>query len=103
VRIVQHPVIRPQHCAVLPYIGSSSGSGFIDTGAELPGFDNHVYVSFEAVWEMARMLGWVPPTAMEEAQRLEAELRERIAELESEVGELSQIADTVELVQQRRS
>lgn len=55
--------VRPPHrCAVIPFMGNSSThKGFIDTGSVIPGWDPHVYVSVEAVEEMARMLGWTPP------------------------------------------
>lgn len=84
-RWVESAPTRPQHCAVLPYIGSfNSQRGFIDTGAELPGFDNHVYVSVLAVEQMASMIGWAPAV---EDPRLE-QAQARVAELEAERDEL---------------
>lgn len=60
-RWVPQAAMRPHRCAVIPFIGNSSAKkGFIDTGSDLPGWDPHVYVSVEAVEEMARMIGWQP-------------------------------------------
>ena len=57
-RWVATPASRPHHCAAVPFIARDE-EGFIDTGSELPGYDNHVYVSVKAVREMARMVGMV--------------------------------------------
>ena len=60
-RWVPQAAIRPHKCAVIPFIGNSNAKkGFIDTMTDLPGWDPHVYVSVEAVEEMARMIGWMP-------------------------------------------
>lgn len=60
-RWVQHAAIRPHRCGVIPFVGNATAKqGFIDTGVDLPGWDPHVYVSVEAVQEMARMIGWQP-------------------------------------------
>lgn len=60
-RWVAHAAMRPHRCAAVPFIGNSNAKkGFIDTGTDLAGWDPHVYVSVEAVEEMARMIGWQP-------------------------------------------
>lgn len=72
------------HCAAIPFIGQSApGVRWVDTGSELPGFDNHVYLSEPAVVEAGRVLGL--PTHEEYTQA-----RARIAELEAEVKEKSE-------------
>lgn len=81
-RVVAHAAIRPHRCAVIPFIGNSNtAEGFIDTGYDLPGWDPHVYVSVQAVKEMARLIGWGPRLTNPELGRLRA----RVAELEAQV------------------
>lgn len=84
-RWVPHAAIRPHRCAAIPFIGNSNTrGGFIDTGQDLPGWDPHVYVSVEAVKEMARMIGWAPADTGQR-QRLE-NLRGQLAEAEAETA-----------------
>jgi hypothetical protein len=75
---------------VLPQIGQVHPKGFIDTGSEMPGFDNHVYVSVVAVEEMARMIGFVHPAYLEaEVDKLKRELevaKDQIAEMDAELS-----------------
>lgn len=87
-RWVQHAAIRPHRCAVVPFVGNATAKkGFIDTGVDLPGWDPHVYVSVEAVEEMARMIGWQP-------QHVQAGVRERLAEKDAEIETLrADVAD----------
>lgn len=102
-RLVPRALTSPSRCAVLPYIGPDHPDGYFDTGSELPGrgdqFDSHVYVSVVAAREMARMLGYHSPEAMQavqevcENQRAELELaREEIERLEVVLGAI----DTLE-------
>jgi hypothetical protein len=58
--IAAHQVrFAPQRCAVIPYIGPSGGGRFIDTGMSLTdGFQDRVYVSEQAVRQMANLLGF---------------------------------------------
>ena len=86
-RWVECAAIRPQRCAVIPFIGASHEKGFIDTGSELQGFDNHVYVSVVAVEEMARFIGWAPPHDTAGKDREIAEKDRRIADLEAQLAE----------------
>ena len=83
-RLVAHAAIRPHRCAVIPFIANSNtAEGFIDTGYDLPGWDPHVYVSVQAVKEMARLIGWGPQLTDPEPARLKA----RVAELEAQVAD----------------
>lgn len=55
-RIVERPVFKPLRCAAIPHIGQTDDVRWVDTGAEMPGFDNHVYLSSSAVEAAARLL-----------------------------------------------
>lgn len=89
-KIDQHATVRPFRCAVLPQIGNSNSLGFIDTGSDLD--LEHVYVSFEAVFEMARMLGWHPPVTVRE---LQSELASLTAELDQVKADLAESERTI--------
>jgi hypothetical protein len=101
VRWVESAAVRPGRCAVLPYIGSTNSQyGFIDTGAEMPGFDNHVYVSVLAVEQMAQMIGWQPPHAIQEVQaQLDLERTAR-AEAEAKAADLERKLAAVQVLKQ---
>lgn len=84
-RIVPRPVFKPMHCAAIPHVGQTDeGVRWIDTGAELQGFDNHVYLSSKAIDEAAKLLSM--PTQREfdvladERDLLQAERDELAAE-----------------------
>lgn len=93
-RIVDHPAIRPHRCAVIPYLGASNASGFIDTGMDLD--REHVYVSFEAVCEMAKMLGWVGPSVAKGQEARIAELEAEIDDLHAQLQEADRFAEAAE-------
>lgn len=100
-RWVQQAAIRPHRCAVIPFIGNSNSTrGFIDTGQELRERDQ-VYVSVEAVEQMAAMIGWVSSgrAQADEAKikRLEAEVRQ----LEIQVEEADRFAEAAEYTMAR--
>jgi hypothetical protein len=100
-RFVQRAVTKPMHCAVLPFIGQTHERGFIDTGSELPGFDNHVYISVVAAEEMARMVGFIPG---KERTRVQAELDQalaRVTELERDLSEAERHLEAVDLLESR--
>lgn len=82
-RWVATPAMRPHHCAAVPFIARDA-EGFIDTGSEMPGYDNHVYVSVKAVREMARMVGMVSggeyQSALERVATLESQLKDAAEE-----------------------
>jgi len=85
-RWVESATIRPHRCAVIPFVGHDE-SGFIDSGSEMDGFDNHVYVSVTAVREMARLIG-LPTKA--EYNALVAEANETARQLEHVTVQLSE-------------
>jgi hypothetical protein len=64
--------MAPHRCAAVPFIsGLNSTKGFIDTGSEMPGgADHHIYVSVEAVEQMAQIIDWSPPAAVAALQEL---------------------------------
>jgi hypothetical protein len=92
-RIVDRPFARPMRCAAIPYLGQASDERvWFDTGSEMQGPDDHVYLSGTAVKECARMIGWVPPgevralraelalanTMLADERRLAADLRRKL-------------------------
>lgn len=98
-RWVQQASVRPHRCAVIPFIGNSNArKGFFDTGVDLPfngpvSAGDRVYVSVEAVEEMARRLGWSPAhTGAQLQKELDAEKQENarqgeiIADLEAQLA-----------------
>lgn len=103
-RLVDRPVKRPMHCAALPNRGQTAeGERWVDTGAEMPGFDNHVYLSETAVREAGRLLGFPTPADFEgldlEADRLyneNEELKARIMQLEAVISASEVIALFIE-------
>lgn len=94
-RLVERAATRPMRCAVLPQIGQNHERGFIDTGSEMPGFDNHVYVSVVAAEQMARMVGWVPGRDL---KAVEAERDEALADLAAVREELASAERHLEAV-----
>lgn len=84
-RLVSEAKTRPMGCAVLPHLGPQHPEGFIDTGSEMPGFDNHVYVSVVAVRQMCALLGFPTPVEHEavvgELERTRLELEQARSEL----------------------
>lgn len=84
-RLVQQATTYPHRCAVFPQIGNGSATGFFDTGSELD--RQHVYVSFEAVCEMARLLGWQGPAAVRSLEAENASAKAKIDQLEAELAE----------------
>lgn len=90
------------HCAALPYVGQTHPHAqWIDTGSELPGFDNHVYLSSLAVEEAARLLGFVS-AGEHRALRLECdELRSRVEQLEVELVEKNRHLDAIDLLESK--
>ena len=69
-REVDRPAIRPMHCAAIPFLGQTAeGERWIDTGSEMPGFDNHVYLSATAVRQCMSILGYTSPAEVEELRK----------------------------------
>lgn len=99
-RIVDRPFARPMRCAAIPYIGQSYGERvWFDTGSEMQGPDDHVYLSGTAVKEAAAMIGWVSPG---EHRLVKAELAGVNAQLEQErrrVLELQRRIDAIDVIE----
>lgn len=98
-RLVQHPVIRPHRCALLPIMSASNErGGFADFGTDLD--LDHVYVSFTAFQQMAQLWGFVPARSLHlETARMGRELdeaRERTAEAERKLAAAEKQLEAVE-------
>ena len=91
-RLVDRPYTRPNACAAKPHIGQTAeGERWVDTTAEISGFDNHVYLCETSVREAAGVLGLTFVTdddftsVVDELDAVTAErdeLAEKVAELE---------------------
>lgn len=95
-REVDRPYCRPMHCAALPFVGQTTqNTRWIDTGSELDGFDNHVYLSETAIRQCWEVLGLPSPQqyelAVAQAEEAITLLEERTAELEEARRELQAI------------
>lgn len=100
-RFVERAEIRPMHCAVHPTLGARHRGGYIDTGTDLPGFDNRVYVSVEAVENLAKFVGH--PSKVEHAEALARveELERRCADLEQQLAEADKELGAVYTLRQK--
>ena len=95
-RMVAHAAQRPHRCAAIPFLSNHNSRGFFDTGNDLNGWDPHVYISFEAVEQMATMLGWVPK-AMNHVVERKLEQAENVVKLsEEKVANLQKQLEAVE-------
>jgi hypothetical protein len=101
-RIVALPFARPMRCAAIPYIGQSAqGEIWFDTGSEMMGPDDHVYLSGTAVKECARMIGWVPQS---DIRAVRAELdatRAQLVEARQELAGLQRQFDAIDVLASR--
>lgn len=98
-RWVQHAAMRPHHCAAIPFVGNSNArKGFIDTGIDLPGWDPHVYVSVDAVEQMARMVGWQPAHVQQGVRDRMAGKDQEIEQLTARVTELEEQLQAVQVL-----
>lgn len=105
-RWVQTPALSPHKCAAVPFISGINGTkGFIDTGSELPGpgADHHIYVSGEAVEQMAQILDWSPPAAVAALQELCGLQVQRITQLEEQLAQANEVADAFDVVKRRKA
>lgn len=100
-RLVERALTRPMHCAVFPTLGASHSKGYIDPGTELPGFDNHVYVSVEAVEQMAQLIGHPSRESHADALQRVAELEQKVADLETDLREADKFAEAVDVLESR--
>src|SRR3954469_8777959 len=97
-RRVQQASIAPFRCAVIPFMGNQSASGFIDTGMDLIGVDPHVYVSFEGAVEIAKEIGWFGPSVVRGLEEELATPQARIEQLEAEVAEADRYRDSIDFI-----
>jgi hypothetical protein len=95
-RFVEKALRVPHHCAVIPHMGGAHRDGYVDTGVELAGFDNHVYVSVVAVREILRELKWPQPEDHAEALRTIDALQHQVVQLEDQVREADRFAEAAE-------
>lgn len=102
-RWVQTAVTAPHRCAAVPFIGHTSSKGFIDTGSEMNGWDQHVYISVDAVEQMAQIIDWSPPSAVHALQELAQVQAQRIAQLEQQLAEANEVADAFDVVKRRKA
>lgn len=95
-RLVERPHARPHRCAANPSIGQTRRDvRWIDTGSEMDGFDNHIYLSEPAVRDAAKLLGF--PTPSEFASLLEQ--RDALAyELSIARADLKDATDTLRAI-----
>lgn len=97
-RVVDRPYTRPNACAAKPHIGQTAeGERWVDTGAELNGFDNHVYLCETSVREAAAALDL---TLVDDEEYVavirEAEAANLVAaKLQAELDELRAFKDSV--------
>lgn len=98
-RLVDRPRCRPMRCAAIPYIGQAYGEKvWFDTGSELDGRDNHVYLSGTAVKQMAGMLGWVPPGEVKALLREIEALKALLVDAQAETTDLRKRFDAIDVL-----
>lgn len=95
-RRCDRPVIKPMHCAAIPFLGQTAENvQWIDTGSEMPGFDNHVYLSDVAVRQCMSLFGYPSVQEFEEERRLRIEAEDALvalaAKLETAEAELAAV------------
>src|SRR5690349_20195855 len=100
-RFVERAEIRPHHCAVFPQLGASQREGFIDTGAEMPGFDNHVYVGVPALREMCKFMGWPTPESHAELVEQRDNLLSSVADLQEQLQDAHCELDAIHVMRSR--
>ena len=99
-RLVERPHCKPMRCAANPSIGQTRRDvRWIDTGSEMDGFDNHIYLSEPAVRDAAKLLGFPTPsefaTLLEERDRLAYEL----AVLRADLADATETVRAISTVQ----
>ena len=94
-RIVERPHCRPMRCAALPHVGQMTRTEWIDTGSELDGYDNHVYLSGVAVREAGALIGMVAGGEVRARDRritdLEAQLEQAQRDLTAAMERLAAV------------
>lgn len=97
-RWVETATIRPHRCAAIPFVAGNDEEGFIDTGSELDGFDNHVYISVKAVNEMANLIGRPTITQFREVVQSNQDMYTRLLELTAQRDALQRQIDAVDVL-----
>lgn len=86
-RLVDRPAFKPFHCAAIPFMGQTKeGVRWVDTGVEMAGFDQHIYLSDVAISQAAALLGYPTP---EEQAALVTELHDTMLELQAALDSLA--------------
>lgn len=98
-RWVPTAAVRPARCAAIPFIGGNDELGYIDTGSELDGFDNHVYISVRAVHEMANMIGRPTREQFQEVVESNIHFSQRLDEVTRERDELLARFDAIDVIE----
>jgi hypothetical protein len=99
-RIVERPYAKPNHCALLPYVGQAKvGERWFTNATFLHGPEDQVYVCESAVKECARMIGWHPPGEIRARDRQIAQLAADLAAAETRGAELQQRWDAVDVIE----
>lgn len=98
-RWVETAAIRPNRCAAIPFIGGNDPDGYIDTGSELDGFDNHVFISVKAVHEMATLIGRPTVAQFREVVSSNIAFSERLHALTAERDELLERFAAIDVIE----
>lgn len=106
-RQVDRPYTRPNVCAAKPHIGPAGhpAERWVDTTAELSGFDNHVYLCETSIREAAATLGleFVDDAGYEASMaELDDAVQER-DELAAKLADLEAFRDSVNIVVQAKA
>lgn len=99
-RIVDRPAFKPARCAAIPFLGPAShpDERWIDTGSEMEGFDNHVYLSETAVRQCMSLLGYVMPLEVEALQKEFDELVEVAQSLHDQLIEQDKVIEGMDVI-----
>jgi hypothetical protein len=98
-RLVQNAVRLPHRCAVVPFIGQNHAEGFIDTECDLDGL--RVYISVVAFRDIAKLLRYVPASAVVAAEDRVAALQAELAQARAELAQAELHLDAVDLLESR--
>lgn len=99
-RLCERPVIKPQHCAAVPFLGQTAENvAWIDTGSEMPGFDNHVYLSDVAVRQCMSLFGFPSPVEFEEERRLRIEAEDALVALAAKLEQAERELQAVDALE----
>lgn len=93
-RVVDRPVMKPMRCAAIPHRGQTAeGERWVDTGAEMAGFDNHIYLSETAVREAGRVLGLPTPQEYDELATHALSLEQHLEHANAKIEELEELVN----------